>query len=91
MLTSSIGNLGSETLFDVFREGRQNDYWRLTKDKLARCGQCEYRGLCSDCALFEIRGDSDPNLFNIVCSYEPYTGSWAQQERFEGKENLHVP
>lgn len=49
--------------------------WSATKDGVAVCKDCEYRSVCFDCIeLNAINGGLAP----YRCSYNPYTGEWAE-------------
>lgn len=52
-------------------------YWFITKDRVERCKDCEFRYVCSDCREIAQR-ENNGNLLasNPNCNYNPYTGEW---------------
>ncbi|MBC9909090.1 grasp-with-spasm system SPASM domain peptide maturase [Chitinophaga varians] len=46
------------------------DLWRISKDKIQVCRDCEYRYICSDCRAYL----EDPLMKPAKCSYNPYQG-----------------
>ncbi len=69
------GNITRDSLNDIIQNGIR-EYWRLSKDKIAICKDCEYRYACNDCRPL-VRGETD-NLYakSPDCLYNPYTGEW---------------
>jgi radical SAM protein with 4Fe4S-binding SPASM domain len=52
-------------------------YWFITKDRVERCKDCEFKYVCNDCREIAQRANNG-NLFaaNPDCKYNPYTGEW---------------
>jgi len=52
-------------------------YWFITKDRVERCKECEFRYVCFDCREIAQRKNNG-NLFasNPHCNYNPFTGQW---------------
>lgn len=55
--------------------------WRITKDEIEGCHECEYRYACHDCR--PLAEDTTGNLYakNPRCTYNPLTGEWLEAER----------
>lgn len=69
-----IGNLLTDNLDDVIQKAQE--YWKINKDKIYTCKECELKYFCFDCR--EIALQVSGNLFasNPYCSYNPHTGEW---------------
>jgi radical SAM protein with 4Fe4S-binding SPASM domain len=73
-----IGHIGQE-LKDI--DGlikKMNPYWTLTKDKVERCHDCEFRYVCFDCREMAIRESGKMDGANPLCRYNPHTGEWKE-------------
>lgn len=70
-----LGDLKNEKLYEVFRRGRIYDFWRLTKDEINRCNDCEFRYSCHDCRALEASLTKDLKGKRL-CSYDPYENLW---------------
>ncbi len=55
---------------------QMNPYWRLTKDKVNKCLDCEFRYICFDCREIAWRQNGDILAPNPACTYNPFTGHW---------------
>jgi len=67
------GNVTQQSLHEILKGKNLRRLWGLSKDKIKKCKDCEYRYLCIDCRP-SIRGNitgSDP-----FCTYNPYEGKW---------------
>ena len=71
------GNITRDSLNDIIQNGMR-EYWRLSKNKVAICKDCEYRYACNDCRPL-VRGETD-NLYakSPDCLYNPHTGEWGK-------------
>ncbi len=71
----SIGNLLEVDIGTVIDKMKE-EYWSLTKDKVEKCNNCEFRYVCFDCR--EIARKVNGNLYstNPYCNYEPLNGEW---------------
>ena len=75
-----IANVSDNTLRDVVFSDKLQSVWRITKDDVLVCQDCEYRYACSDCrpiayAGAEYRTDYSHAPYPL-CTYNPYTGEW---------------
>jgi len=51
-------------------------YWGLTKDKVIRCKDCEFRYICFDCREIPYRKTHHLDSENFQCNYDPQAGKW---------------
>jgi radical SAM protein with 4Fe4S-binding SPASM domain len=56
---------------------RARKYWKLTKDKVEKCKDCELRYACFDCREIAMREGGEISSANPYCRYDPYRGNWA--------------
>ncbi len=65
-----LGDFVTENLFDIIKKA--DAYWRITKDKIAKCKDCEFRYSCPDCRVIAAGEGGDLTAPNPLCSYDPY-------------------
>jgi radical SAM protein with 4Fe4S-binding SPASM domain len=53
-------------------------YWRITKDQVEKCRNCELRYICFDCRVKAVRGGNGLYGTNPTCKYDPVSGTWGQ-------------
>ena len=70
------GNLKDNHLKNILNE----NIFTLGKDKIKECKDCEFRYCCFDCRPDALSEDVYAKPWN--CTYNPYTGSWADIEDF---------
>ena len=51
-------------------------YWKLNRDNIAVCCDCEYRYICRDCRPWAYGYTGDIHAKTPTCRYNPYTGEW---------------
>ena len=70
------GNVLNAPFQEILESGMQT-YWRLSKDEINICKDCEFRYACHDCRPMA-GGYADGDLYakTAVCGYDPYTGKW---------------
>ena len=51
-------------------------YWKINKDSVEVCKDCEYRYACDDCRPLAEGETGDFYAKNPRCFYNPYTGCW---------------
>ncbi len=67
-----VGDLLSEEFSLILK--RMEKYWKLTKDKIEICKDCEFRYICFDCRELALRKSNNLYEKNPKCFYNPYTG-----------------
>ncbi len=72
----SFGHHQSIALSDIVGGASFQRAWRVRKDEIKVCQDCQYRYACTDCRAFledPHTDDSKP----LKCGYDPYTDSWS--------------
>lgn len=72
----SIGNIQELDIDEILK--RISFYWRLNKNKVKKCNQCEFRFLCFDCREIPKNINNDIFSANTFCKYNPLTGKWTE-------------
>ena len=73
------GNIGSGSLPDILKE----EIFRLNKDYVNECNNCEYRYVCTDCRPDSLNGNIKEKPW--FCSYSPELGMWENPDTFVNK------
>lgn len=71
----AYGHINTTSLLEVIEQEEFTRWFRIKKDDIAVCRDCEYRYNCTDCRAYL----EDPhNAFSkpLKCGYNPYTGIW---------------
>jgi SPASM domain peptide maturase of grasp-with-spasm system len=56
------------------------DFWKVSKDKIEICKDCEYRYICSDGRIpFKERNEDIFYQHKVKCNYDPYKNEWINQ------------
>lgn len=74
----AIGNIFKDDLGMIVNQAKE--YWKLTKDKVEKCRDCELRYVCFDCREIALREGGKISSSNPFCRYDPYIGHWMDQE-----------
>jgi len=71
----SYGNINEKRLIDVIENTNFKDIWKIKKDEIEVCKDCEFRYVCTDCRAFI---EDESNLFSkpLKCKYNPYEALW---------------
>jgi len=74
-----VGDLRKVGLEDILESNEVEEKWKLTKDDVLVCRDCEYRYACFDCRPLaensSCRKDYSSSPFPR-CTYNPYKGEW---------------
>lgn len=66
-----LGNVREIALWKLLKNRSHEKYWYLTKDRIDRCKDCEYRYACFDCRVME--SEATRQLRGMeYCNYNPY-------------------
>ena len=70
----SYGNTKNTTLKEVLYKKEFKENWKVKKDQIEICKDCEFRHICSDCRAFLNKTEqyNKPKK----CNYDPYTATW---------------
>lgn len=75
-LARSYGDARTVPLATVVRKDDFRRLWRIKRDDVEVCRDCEYRYICTDCRA-HLSDPDNPLSKPAGCAYDPYTGQWA--------------
>lgn len=75
--TIELGDLKTDPAADVIKK-LSEEHWKITKDKVEKCKDCELRYACFDCREIAYRAGGDLNAPFPNCKYDPYKGGWSE-------------
>jgi SPASM domain peptide maturase of grasp-with-spasm system len=67
----------------LIKNKRFQSYWKINKDLVEKCKECEFRYICVDCR--SIREQDDLYSAPLKCGYDPKTGTWEKWQKSEKK------
>ncbi|MEM6736026.1 MAG: grasp-with-spasm system SPASM domain peptide maturase [Bacteroidota bacterium] len=70
----SYGSIKEKTLTEVLMNQEFKKLWKIKKDDVEVCKDCEYRYICTDCRVFTKGKDSYGKPEK--CTYDPYEAQW---------------
>ena len=73
----SFGNIRDTTLAEAIEEPGYKAFWKVTKDEITKCKDCEFRHICTDCRAY-IEHPEDAYSAPLKCGYDPYTCEWSE-------------
>lgn len=69
----SYGHIAENpNLKNILEKAGFKKFWKVNKDKIEGCRDCEFRYICSDCRVWV----SSPLSKPITCNYNPETCTW---------------
>jgi len=73
-LNKSYGNIDNDNLSHIISSSEFQKLWKIRKDEVLVCQDCEFRYMCSDCRTFTKNDDlyGKPKY----CHYDPYKMKW---------------
>jgi radical SAM protein with 4Fe4S-binding SPASM domain len=74
-----IGNIREEDLRDLLQDKKLQELWKLTKDQVEVCQDCEYRYACHDCRPLAYAEEGNLYAKSPRCLYDPYRGRWGKK------------
>jgi SPASM domain peptide maturase of grasp-with-spasm system len=74
-MTKSFGHIKDTTLEAALEKNGFKAYWKINKDKIKVCKDCEFRHVCTDCRAY-IEDPKDRYSKPLKCGYNPYTNAW---------------
>jgi SPASM domain peptide maturase of grasp-with-spasm system len=74
-MPSSYGNIQDTRIIDAIHVAEFKEVWKINKDQIETCKDCELRYACSDCRAFL---EQPENIYSkpLKCGYDPYTHTW---------------
>lgn len=76
-MKQTFGNIKNTTLKDVIKTIEFKKYWDITKDQVAKCKDCEFRNICTDCRAY-VENPDDIYSAPLKCGYDPYNCEWEE-------------
>jgi len=76
-MSKSYGNIRNTSLNLAINSDGFKDKWRITKDQIEICKDCEFRYVCSDCRAY-VENPEDIYSKPLKCGYNPYTCEWEE-------------
>lgn len=76
-MTTSFGNISDTSLSEAIESAGFKDKWKIKKDEIKVCKDCEFRYVCSDCRAY-IEDPEDIYSKPLKCGYDPYTAKWEE-------------
>ena len=70
-----VGHVAEE-LEEVVEGNHLQKLWRISKDKIKVCSDCEYRYACGDCRPLAEAEKGDLYAKTSRCTYDPLVGKW---------------
>lgn len=74
-LKTVYGHIHNTNLDEVIDQKVFNEKFRINKDQIEICKDCEFRYICSDCRAYT---QGENNLYSkpLKCNYDPYNAVW---------------
>lgn len=66
------GNINDVNLAEIVKSDSFQFWWKIKKDNIEVCKDCEFRYVCSDCRAFIVE-PNNPYSKPSKCPYDPYT------------------
>ena len=73
------GNAKTKSLHQVITEGLST-YWRVSRDCVEVCSECEYRYCCFDCRPLAMSAGTGLHGRGRYCTYSPAQGLWSHTD-----------
>ena len=69
-LDKDFGDYTHNSIIETVKSKEFQKLWKLSKDKINECKDCQYRYMCNDCRVFTVNN----NIKNkpIFCDFNPY-------------------
>ena len=82
----SYGNIQDTHLDVAIEKAGFKDKWKIVKDQINICKDCEFRYICSDCRAYV---ENPGNMYSkpLKCGYNPYTSVWEEWSQNPIKKN----
>ncbi|AZA82973.1 grasp-with-spasm system SPASM domain peptide maturase [Chryseobacterium lactis] len=90
-MTQSFGNIKETNLEEALNHKDFKKYWKLSKDQIEVCKDCEFRYICTDCRAYTELIHLDKEGLDVSkplkCGYNPYTAEWEEWSTNPIKQN----
>ena len=84
-MAGDYGNVCDIALAAVLEQPQFRKAWRITKDQVSSCRNCEFRYVCTDCRAY-LEVPDDINSKPLKCGYDPYTCTWEEWSTHPAKQ-----
>ncbi len=74
-------NLKDKKLIEIIESPYFKNLWKVNKDEILVCKDCEHRYLCIDARIPELNNESKWH-YNGNCQYNPYIAKWKGEENW---------
>jgi len=71
-----VGNILKQSLENIIYGEHLQNIWRLNRDRIDRCSDCEFRYACRDCRPLAESYTGSLTEYSPNCNYNPYTGEF---------------
>lgn len=78
-MAENHGHIDTTSLKDVLDNSSFLKKWKIRKDDIKICMDCEFRHVCPDCRAFKEHPEDDFSK-PLKCGYNPYTGEWIENK-----------
>lgn len=80
-MQESFGNIHSLPIGDAIKQPSFAKLWKIKKDDIDVCKDCEFRYICTDCRCI-IKDLNYRYSQPVKCKYNPYLGKWEGEEGY---------
>jgi SPASM domain peptide maturase of grasp-with-spasm system len=84
-MQTSFGNYKEVSLLEVVKTSEFQKLWKIKKDDIEVCKDCEFRHMCADCRAF-IKDSSNIYSQPAKCTYNPYIAKWEGEDGYYSVE-----
>lgn len=85
-LEKIYGNINKATIKDVVSSDEFQFIWKVNKDDIEVCKNCEFRYICMDCRAY-IKDKNNIYSQPVKCNYNPYIAKWKGQDGYISVED----
>jgi SPASM domain peptide maturase of grasp-with-spasm system len=77
-MKNHFGKISETSVESITKNRKYKALWKINKDKVDICKDCEFRYICTDCRAYRSNPD---NILSkpLKCAYDPYTGEWMKK------------
>jgi SPASM domain peptide maturase of grasp-with-spasm system len=74
-MREDFGSMKDISLIEVIKKSSFKKHWKISKNEIEVCKDCEFRHICTDCRAHLKNPD---NVYSkpMKCNYNPYTATW---------------
>lgn len=76
-MPDDFGFYETKNVLDILQNINFTKYWKIKKDEIIKCKDCEFRYMCTDCRAYTDDPNNDYSA-PLKCGYDPYTGVWEE-------------